>query len=80
MALSRPGGWAGELERWLAPFLAALSRPEQRRWAPLNLKGPLLPRKSVEPMAARLAPGEVHESLRPCPCLPRRPPRGWGTK
>src|SRR5215218_3072659 len=63
MALSRPGGWAGELERWLAPFLAALSRPEQRRWAPLYLKGLLLPgeRKSVEPMAARVAPGEVQQ-------------------
>jgi SRSO17 transposase len=63
MALSRPGGWAGELERWLAPFLAALSRPEQRRWAPVYLKGLLLPgeRKSVEPMAARVAPGEVQQ-------------------
>ncbi len=63
MALSRPGGWAGELERWLAPFLAALSRPEQRRWAPVYLEGLLLPgeRKSVEPMAARVAPGEVQQ-------------------
>jgi SRSO17 transposase len=63
MALSRPDGWAGELERWLAPFLTALSRPEQRRWAPLYLKGLLLPgeRKSVEPMAARVAPGEVQQ-------------------
>ena len=61
MDLSRPSGWTGELERWLAPFLAALARPEQRRWAPLYLKGLLLPgeRKSVEPMAARMAPGEV---------------------
>jgi SRSO17 transposase len=63
MALSRPGGWAGELERWLAPFLAALARPEQRRWAPLYLRGLLLPgeRKSVEPMAARVAPGGVQQ-------------------
>src|SRR3712207_548456 len=63
MALSRPGGWAGELERWLAPFLVALSRPEQRRWAPVYLKGLLLPgeRKSVEPMAARVAPGGVQQ-------------------
>ena len=61
MALSRPSGWADELGRWLAPFLAALSRPEQRRWAPLYLRGLLLPgeRKSIEPMAARIAPGEV---------------------
>jgi hypothetical protein len=50
--------WGG-----LAPFLAALSRPEQRRWAPLYLKGLLLPgeRKSVEPMAARVAPGDVQQ-------------------
>ena len=63
MAISRPGGWAGELERWLAPFLSALARPEQRRWAPLYLRGLLLPgeRKSVEPMAARVAPGEVQQ-------------------
>ena len=63
MALSGPGGWAGELERWLAPFLAALARPERRRWAPLYLRGLLLPgeRKSVEPMAARVAPGEVQQ-------------------
>jgi SRSO17 transposase len=63
MALSRPAGWAGELDRWLEPFLSALRRPEQRRWAPLYLKGLLLPgeRKSVEPMAARVAPGEVQQ-------------------
>ena len=63
MAPSRPSGWAGELERWLAPFLAALSRPEQRRWAPRYLQGLLLPgeRKSIEPMAARVAPGEVQQ-------------------
>jgi SRSO17 transposase len=63
MALSRPSGWADELGRWLAPFLAALSRPGQRRWAPLYLRGLLLPgeRKSIEPMAARIAPGEVQQ-------------------
>jgi hypothetical protein len=63
MALSRPSGWADERGRWLAPFLAALSRPEPRRWAPLYLRGLLLPgeRKSIEPMAARIAPGEVQQ-------------------
>src|SRR5690242_20399018 len=51
-------GWEGELERWLEPFLARLRRKEQRRWAPVYLKGLILPgeRKSVEPMAARVAP------------------------
>jgi SRSO17 transposase len=55
--------WAGDLERWLAPFLARLSRQAQRHWAPVYLKGLLLPgeRKSVEPMAGRVAPGDVQQ-------------------
>ncbi|AWN52725.1 IS701 family transposase [Methylobacterium sp. 17Sr1-1] len=55
--------WLDHLEAWLAPFLAALPRAEQRRWAPLYLRGLLLPgeRKSVEPMAARVAPGNVQQ-------------------
>jgi SRSO17 transposase len=55
--------WLDHLEVWLAPFLAALPRAEQRRWAPLYLRGLLLPgeRKSVEPMAARVAPGHVQQ-------------------
>jgi SRSO17 transposase len=49
-------GWEDELECWLAPFLARLRRQAQRRWAPVYLKGVILPgeRKSVEPMAARV--------------------------
>jgi SRSO17 transposase len=56
-------GWAGELERWLEPFLARLRRQAQRRWAPFYLKGLLLPgeRKSVEPMAGRVAPGDTQQ-------------------
>ena len=56
-------GWEGELERWLEPFLARLRRQAQRRWAPFYLKGLLLPgeRKSVEPMAARVAPGDTQQ-------------------
>jgi SRSO17 transposase len=56
-------GWEDELERWLAPFLARLGRKEQRRWAPFYLKGLILPgeRKSVEPMAARVAPGDLQQ-------------------
>lgn len=64
-AVARPGpeGWLARLEVWLAPFLAALPRAEQRRWAPLYVRGLLLPgeRKSVEPMAARVAPGQVQQ-------------------
>src|SRR3954447_4151652 len=56
-------GWAGELERWLEPFLARLRRQAQRRWAPIYLKGLILPgeRKSVEPMAARVAPADTQQ-------------------
>ena len=53
--------WVARLDAWLAPFLAALPRAEQRRWAPLYVRGLLLPgeRKSVEPMAGRVCPGQV---------------------
>src|SRR3954467_1339149 len=56
-------GWEGELGRWLEPFLARLRRKEQRHWAPFYLKGLILPgeRKSVEPMAARVAPGDLQQ-------------------
>ena len=56
-------GWEDEVERWLAPFLARLRRQAQRRWAPFYLKGLILPgeRKSVEPMAARVAPGDTQQ-------------------
>ena len=70
-------GWEDELERWLAPFLARLRRQAQRRWAPLYLKGLLLPgeRKSVEPMAARVAPADTQQlhhfvSTSPWPTAP----------
>jgi SRSO17 transposase len=56
-------GWERDLERWLEPFLVRLSRQAQRRWAPVYLQGLLLPgeRKSVEPMANRVAPGDVQQ-------------------
>src|SRR3954449_2034562 len=56
-------GWGAELERWLGPFLARLRRKAQRRWAPVYLRGLILPgeRKSVEPMAARVAPGDTQQ-------------------
>jgi SRSO17 transposase len=55
--------WEEELDRWLEPFLQRLRRKAQRRWAPFYLKGLILPgeRKSVEPMAARVAPGDVQQ-------------------
>ena len=56
-------GWEDELERWLEPFLARLRRREQRRWAPFYPKGLILPgeRRSVEPVAARVAPGDLQQ-------------------
>src|SRR5881397_3927995 len=56
-------GWEDELQHWLEPFVARLGRKEQRRWAPFYLKGLILPgeRKSVEPMAARVAPGDLQQ-------------------
>src|SRR4051812_21579170 len=63
MDRSAAEGWEAELERWLGPFLARLRHKEQRRWAPFYLKGLILPgeRKSVEPMAARVAPGDAQQ-------------------
>jgi hypothetical protein len=82
-------GWEDELEHWLEPFLGRLRRQAQRRWAPVYLKGLLLPgeRKSVEPMAARVAPADTQQlhhfvSTSPGPRPPwrtswSRPPTGW---
>jgi SRSO17 transposase len=55
--------WEQELERWLEPFLGRMRRKTQRHWAPFYLKGLLLPgeRKSVEPMAARVAPADTQQ-------------------
>ena len=47
---------AGDLDRWLEPFLAVMGRKTRRTWAPFYLRGLLGPgeRKSLQPMAARL--------------------------
>ena len=60
---SRREAWERILERWLEPFVAAFGHKAQRRWAPVYLRGLLGPgeRKSVEPMAGRVAPGEVQQ-------------------
>ena len=61
--LTRSRSWLKPLERWLEPFLEAFSYAKQRHWAPVYLEGLLRPgrRKSVEPMAERVAPGEVQQ-------------------
>jgi SRSO17 transposase len=52
--------WSDELERWLEPFLARLGHKARRRMCPLYIAGLIGPgdRKSVQPMAERLVPGE----------------------
>ena len=61
---SRRGRWNGDLERWLAPFVARLRHKARRRMCPLYVAGLIgrATRKSVEPMAAR---AEATWRLRP---------------
>ena len=55
--------WRDDLRDWLEPFVAALGRSEQRHWAALYVQGLLGPgaRKSVEPMAERVCPGQTQQ-------------------
>jgi len=52
--------WPSELERWIQPFVDHLDHKVQRTMAPLYLLGLLTPgrRKSIEPMAQRVAGGQ----------------------
>jgi SRSO17 transposase len=51
--------WRKELERWLEPFLERLGHKTRRRMCPVYISGLIGPgdRKSVQPMAERLALG-----------------------
>jgi SRSO17 transposase len=55
--------WEARFDRFLEPFLEAWRHKTRRRWAPLYLRGLLLPgeRKSIEPLAERVAPGHKQE-------------------
>jgi SRSO17 transposase len=55
--------WQRELERWCAPYLDAFEHKVRRRWAPVYLRGLLLPgeRKSIEPIVERVAPDEKEQ-------------------
>jgi SRSO17 transposase len=57
-------GVQGDLERWLAPFLARLGHRARRRMCPLYVAGLIGPgdRKSIQPMAERLGLG-AHDRL-----------------
>jgi hypothetical protein len=56
-------GWSEELEHWLGPFLARLEHKARRRMCPLYIAGLIGPgeRKSIQPMAERLVPGEYDQ-------------------
>jgi SRSO17 transposase len=51
--------WRDELGRWLKPFLARLGHKARRQMCPLYVSGLIGPgdRKSIQPMAKRLALG-----------------------
>src|SRR3954467_14739406 len=55
--------WEDELERWLKPFLDRLGHRSRQRMCPLYVAGLIGPgdRKSVQPMAERLAPGDYDQ-------------------
>ncbi len=55
--------WGREFDRWLAPFWTALGDTRRRRWGPVYVRGLLGPgdRKSVEPLAARVAPDDYEQ-------------------
>jgi SRSO17 transposase len=57
------GGWEQRFDRYLEPFLEAWRFKKRKQWAPLYVRGLLLPgeRKSIEPIAARVAPGHEQE-------------------
>ncbi len=55
--------WEDELGRWLKPFLDRLDHKARRRMFPLYVTGLIGPgeRKSIQPMAERLAPGDYDQ-------------------
>ena len=55
--------WKDELGRWLKPFLDLLGHKARRQMCPLYVAGLIGPgdRKSVQPMAERLAPGDYDQ-------------------
>lgn len=54
--------WHKKLEEWLEPFLRQFNK-KQAYWAPFYLRGLMSEerRKSVEPLAARVAPGQTQQ-------------------
>ena len=59
----RTSDWKQELERFLKPFLDRLGHKARRQMCPFNVSGLIGPgdRKSIQPMAKRLALGECDQ-------------------
>jgi SRSO17 transposase len=57
------GNWEKRFDQFVEPFLGAWRTKKRRLWAPVYLRGLLLPgeRKSIEPLASRVAPGHDQE-------------------
>ena len=53
--------WEDELGRWLKPFLDRLGHKARRRCAAVCFEIGPGDRKSVQPMAARLSPGDYDQ-------------------
>ncbi len=58
-----PSDWEDELAHWLKPFLVGLGHKARQRMCPLYVAGLIGPgeRKSIQPMAERLAPGNYDQ-------------------
>jgi SRSO17 transposase len=63
MIMARIENWNTELREWLSPFLQKLGHKARRQMCPLYVAGLIGPgdRKSVQPMAERLAPGDYDQ-------------------
>src|ERR1700693_2343500 len=61
--VGRMSDWKEGLERWLKPFLDRLGHKARRQMCPLYVSGLIGPgdRKSIQPMAERLALGEYDQ-------------------
>src|SRR3954471_4165835 len=61
--MSTSVAWEHELQSWLEPFLKPLHHPARRRMCPLYVAGLIGPgeRKSLQPIAARLAPADYDQ-------------------
>src|SRR5260370_35184288 len=61
--VGRTSDWKEELGRWLKPFLDRLGHKARRQMCPPYVSGLIGPgdRKSIQPMARRLALGDCHQ-------------------